>query len=103
MTHKYGFEGELKLPKPKTSRKAAAGASAVPAVEQAVAAGRALGFVDRTSQPRAKPGPKRKEPQDKVTIPGPKRVIDHFRAHCKAHDLTLWEGLEDLLKDHPAR
>jgi hypothetical protein len=66
---------------------------------QAVQAGNELGFVSREPVQRIKPGPKRREPQDKVSIPGPKRVTDAFRAFCQERGLTLWEGLEILLKD----
>jgi len=93
---KYGFGGGIELPKPsessKTRPKVEPGS-----VEKAVEAGKSLGFVSREGSTRLKPGPKRKEPQDKVSIPGPKRVVDEFRAFCRERDLTLWQGLELLL------
>ena len=93
---KYGFGGGIDLPKPsessKTRPKVEPGS-----VEKAVEAGKSLGFVSREGSTRLKPGPKRKEPQDKVSIPGPKRVVDEFRAFCRERDLTLWQGLELLL------
>jgi hypothetical protein len=52
---------------------------------------------------RLKPGPKRKEPQDKISIPGPKRVVDDFRTFCSTRDLTLWQGLELLLEDQKGK
>jgi len=95
---KYGFGGGIDLPKPsdssKTRPKVEPGS-----VEKAVEAGKSLGFVSREASTRLKPGPKRKEPQDKVSIPGPKRVVDDFRAFCRDRDLTLWQGLELLLSD----
>lgn len=95
---KYGFGGGIDLPKPsdssKTRPKVEPGS-----VEKAVEAGKSLGFVSREASTRLKPGPKRKEPQDKVSIPGPKRVVDNFRAFCRDRDLTLWQGLELLLSD----
>lgn len=66
-------------------------------IEKAVQAGSELGFINREPSMRLKPGPKRREAQDKVSIPGPKRIIDEFRAYCRHHNLTLWEGLEQLL------
>ncbi|NBB81097.1 MAG: hypothetical protein GVY36_16930 [Verrucomicrobia bacterium] len=95
---KYGFGGGIELPKPsdssKTRPKVEPGS-----VEKAVEAGKSLGFVSREGSTRLKPGPKRKEPQDKVSIPGPKRVVDGFRTFCRERNLTLWQGLELLLSE----
>ena len=66
---------------------------------EAVQAGDSLGFVERGPSGRRAPGPKRTEPQAKISIPGPKRVIDEFRGFCQDHDVTLWQGLELLLSD----
>lgn len=96
MSSKYGFGGGIELPKADTPKP-----RAVPdhnAIKEAVEAGTALGFVSREPSAKRKPGPKRSEPQDKVSIPGPKRVIDEFRAYCASRDITLWEGLDMLLK-----
>ncbi|MBI6631004.1 hypothetical protein [Pontibaca salina] len=93
---KYGFGGGIELPKttePRKQRPKIEHSS----VEKAVQAGSELGFVARDSSPRLKPGPKRREPQGKVSIPGPKRVVDRFRDFCRTRDLTLWQGLELLL------
>lgn len=92
---KYGFGGGIELPKVEPAKP-----RAVPdqgALSQAVEAGSALGFVSREPSSRLKPGPRRTEPQDKVSIPGPKRVVDEFREYCRTHNLTLWQGLEVLL------
>lgn len=93
MTDKYGFDGGISLPAPKkkivTTPKAR--------LDEAVKAGNEMGFLDRDPKRRSKPGPKRTEPQDKVSIPGPKRVIDDFRNFCNAENMTLWQGLEELL------
>lgn len=103
MSGKYGFGGEterggLDLPPPRP--RAAVEAAALTA---AVAEGTRLGFVAREVQAKRKPGPRRQEAQDKISIPGPKRVIDAFRARCAAADLTLWQGLERLLAAQDAR
>jgi hypothetical protein len=93
---KYGFGGGIELPKttePQNPRPKPAPKQ----VEQAVQAGTQLGFVSREPSSRLKPGPRRTEPQDKVSIPGPKRVVDEFRDYCRTHNLTLWQGLEALL------
>lgn len=94
---KYGFGGGVKLPEPaapKTRKTVDPGA-----LEQALAAGEELGFISReASAPKRKPGPKRTEPQDKVSIPGPKRVVDAFRNYCTEENVTLWQGLEQLLE-----
>lgn len=96
MSGKYGFSGGIELPKAEPTKP-----RAVPdqhAIKDAVDAGSALGFVSREPSAKRKPGPKRSEPQDKVSIPGPKRVIDRFRAFCTEQNVTLWEGLDLLLK-----
>lgn len=92
---KYGFGGGIELPETSRMRPKIE----TDAVEKAVEAGKSLGFVSREASMRLKPGPKRKEPQGKVSIPGPRRVVDNFRAFCREHDLTLWEGLELLLSE----
>jgi hypothetical protein len=102
MSGKYGFSGGIDLPKttpepkprPKVDRSS---------LDEAVKAGADLGFVSREPTTRLKPGPKRKEPQDKVSIPGPMRVVDDFRAFCSTRDLTLWQGLELLLEEQRGR
>lgn len=95
---KYGFGGGIELPRPsgpsKPRPKIEPGF-----VEKAVEAGKSLGFVSREGSTRLKPGPKRKELQDKVSIPGPKRVVDEFRTFCRERNLTLWQGLELLLSE----
>lgn len=99
---KYGFGGGIELPKTTTPEKPRP-AIETANIEKAVQAGSELGFVSREPSTRLKPGPKRKEPQDKVSVPGPKRVIDEFRAYCRHHNLTLWEGLERLLSAEKGR
>ena len=96
MSGKYGFGGGIELPKIDSPKP-----RAVPdqgALEEAVEAGTTLGFVSREPSAKRRPGPKRTEAQDKVSIPGPKRVIDQFRAFCTEQNVTLWEGLETLLQ-----
>jgi len=96
MTTKYGFGGGLTLPAQEDAPQRLP--VHADAIHEAVEAGNRLGFVNRDPVPRRKPGPKRREPQDKVSIPGPKRVTDRFRAFCTENDVTLWEGLEMLLE-----
>lgn len=95
---KYGFGGGIDLPQPSGSSRARPKIEPS-SVEKAVEAGKSLGFVSREGSTRLKPGPKRKELQDKVSIPGPKRVVDEFRAFCQERNLTLWQGLELLLSE----
>ncbi len=96
MSGKYGFNSGIDLPKttPKPKPRPKVDSSSL---SEAVKAGEGLGFVSREPSTRLKPGPKRKEPQDKVSIPGPKRVVDEFRTFCSTRNLTLWQGLELLL------
>jgi len=101
MSAKYGFAGGVELPKtPRSKSKATVDP---PALSEAVRAGEDLGFVSREPSMRRKPGPKRKEPQDKLTIPGPKRVTDEFRSFCAKRNLTLWQGIEMLLESQKSR
>lgn len=98
MSGKYGFGGGIELPKIDSPKP-----RLVPdqnALKEAVEAGTTLGFVNRepAATAKRKPGPKRTEAQDKVSIPGPKRVIDQFRAFCTEQNVTLWEGLEILVQ-----
>jgi hypothetical protein len=93
---KYGFGGGIELPPP-TPHEPRARVDRGD-LQEAIVAGERLGFVSREPAPKRKPGPKRTEVQDKVSIPGPKRVIDAFRAYCTEENLTLWQGLERLLE-----
>ncbi len=101
---KYGFgageRGGIELPKITPRPKHLV---APDALTGAIEAGKALGFVAREVAPEAeqrrKPGPRRIEPQGKVGIVGPQRVIEAFRAFCDQEDVTLWEGLERLLQE----
>ena len=96
MTGKYGFSGGIELPKIDSPKQRHALDNE--ALRIAVEAGTTLGFVNREPTNKRKPGPKRREAQDKVSIPGPKRVIDQFRSFCNEHNVTLWEGLDLLLQ-----
>ena len=97
MSGKYGFGGGIELPKIDHPKPRPAPDQS--AVKEAVEAGVTLGFVSREpAAAKRKPGPKRTEAQDKISIPGPKRVIDQFRAFCNEQNLTLWEGLQLLLQ-----
>lgn len=95
MNSKYGFGVGIDLPPitPTVSRVSVDKDT----LKQAVQAGERLGFVAREPSLARKPGPKRTEAQDKVSIPGPRRVIDAFRGYCTTENLTLWQGLEKLL------
>ena len=102
MSGQYGFLGGIDLlkatPAPKPRPKVDSGL-----LSEAIKADAVLGFISREPTTRLKPGPKRKEAQDKVSIPGPKRVVDDFRAFCLTCDLTLWQGLELLLERQKGR
>lgn len=96
MSGKYGFGGGIELPKTESPKPRPTPDQKV--LKEAVEAGATLGFVNREPTAKRKPGPKRTEAQDKVSIPGPKRVIDQFRAFCTEQNVTLWEGLDLLLR-----
>ena len=101
MSGKYGFSGGIDLPAQGESAHRAPVDRTV--LKEAVRAGNELDFVDREALVRRKPGPKRTEPQDKGSIPGPKRVIDRYRNFCIEQDVTLWRGLELLLSEQQGR
>ena len=103
MSGRYGFSGGIDLPKTKPAAKLRPRVDGN-SLSDAVKAGADLGFVSREpTSARLKPGPKRKEPQAKVSIPGPKRVVDDFRDFCSTRDLTLWQGLELLLGEQKGK
>jgi len=61
-------------------------------------AGAELGFVSREISSRRKPGPRRTEPQDKITVTGPKRVLDRLKAYSDAiGGVSYCEAIEALL------
>ena len=101
MSSKYGFGGGIELPVPTQFKPRVQVDEA--ALRSAVEAGERLGFVAREPASKRKPGPKRTEVQDKVSIPGPKRVIEAFRTYCTDENLTLWQGLELLLEVQKVR
>lgn len=74
------------------------------ALDEALDAGRFLGFVSRDPldhmpiSERRRPGPRRREAQDRLSIPGPRRVTSAVRHYCSMHGLTHWEGLERLME-----
>lgn len=99
------LRGGIVLPAP------AAGRARAPldrtALDDALEAGRSLGFVPRDPQDRGRgtlarrPGPRRKEEQDRLSVAGPRRVTDAFRTFCTRLALTHWEGLERLMRAGP--
>ncbi|WP_146592263.1 hypothetical protein [Puniceibacterium confluentis] len=99
---KYGFGQGIELPETTAPARPRPKIGAE-SVKMAVQAGSELGFINREPATRLKPGPKRTEPQDKVSIPGPKRVVDDFRNFCRSRNLTLWQGLAYLLDAEKGR
>lgn len=101
MNSKYGFGAGIVLPKNEAPKPREMPDQSI--LKDAIEAGTALGFVSREPVAKRKPGPKRTEPQDKISIPGPKRVIDEFRVYCTAQNVSLWEGLNLLLQAEKRR
>lgn len=60
-----------------------------------------LGFSSRESAQghttRRKPGRKRVEPQSRVLVSGPERVLERFKAQSEANGITYWEYIEMLM------
>lgn len=96
----YGFNDSpaldtIKLP---TATKAPEAKPLVAPMPQVLQAGAELGFVPREVNTRRKPGPKRKEPQDKITVTGPKRIMDRLKAYCdRMGGVSYCDGIEALL------
>lgn len=94
----YGFDKAaepLKLP-----QQAPAKAPEPTNLAGVLQAGSALGFVTRDGAARRKTGPKRTEPQDKITIAGPKRIIDRLKAYCdREGGLSYHAAIEALLDE----
>lgn len=94
----YGFdtnEEAIKLPV-KTKKLVAKPAS----IAEAAEAGKVLGFVQRDGQIGRKSGPKRTEPQGKVTLTGPQRVISRLQRYCDEQGgVAYWKALEQLMDD----
>ncbi len=94
----YGFGDKtdpIKLPVGQGASKSKASKDEI---EQAAAAGRELGFVSRQATSKRKPGPKRTEPQGKVTLTGPQRIIDRLQARCDAlGGVPYWQAIEAML------
>lgn len=68
-----------------------------PALSQVLQAGAELGFVSREAT-RRKPGPRRMEAQDRITVTGPKRVIDRLKAYSDTMGgVSYCEAIDALL------
>ncbi|MFG1298033.1 hypothetical protein V5F50_19765 [Xanthobacter sp. V13C-7B] len=108
---KYGFPDdeivpppaiELPTPKPRTEKPAPA------LVAEAVKAGQELGFVPREPGSPSAPasglipkrgGRRKSEPQDKLLVAGPARVIEAFREFCEQENIrSYWLALEMLME-----
>lgn len=100
---KYGFDEStpaatdtVKLPPMR--QKAAETIPAAAPMARVLQAGAELGFVSRDTTDRRRPGPKRKEPQDRVSIAGPKRVLDRLKAYCdREGGVSYCEAISALL------
>ena len=102
----YGFTSDDATPAaptntvklPPVRQKPAETSAAAPAMARVVQAGTELGFVSRDTTDRRRPGPKRKEPQDRISIAGPKRVLDRLKAYCDGEGgLSYCEAISVLL------
>ena len=109
MTRKYGFSDDVsegtdvpsvKLPDPKPR----AERPSEQAVAEVARRGQELGFVSREPTqtiaiPTSSGRRKKTEPQDKMMIAGPSRVLKAFRDYCDAEGLpSYWAGIERLMK-----
>lgn len=93
----YGFGDKVKvdtLKLPESSRKPVTPAANMAKVLQS---GQELGFVSREASGRRRPGPKRTEAQDKITVTGRKRTIDRLKSYCDREGISYCEAIERLL------
>lgn len=93
----YGFGAKVTadtVKLPKSSPKPAAPAPDMAGVLQS---GQELGFVPRETSTRRKPGPKRTEAQDKITVTGRKCVIDRLKAYADQMGVSYCDAIETLL------
>ena len=101
----YGFtkdDDALAIPTnavklPPVRQKPAENPAAASTMAHVLQAGAELGFVSRDTTDRRRPGPKRKEPQDRISIAGPKRILDHLKAYCDREGVSYCEAIETLL------
>lgn len=93
----YGFGNSIRLPeKPEPQKKK----QTTMDVQRVAERGHELGFISRELGNRRKPGPKKTEPQSKLTVTGPKRVLDHFLARCDSlGEVAYWQCIEHLLDE----
>ena len=114
----FGADEELSEPLSSLPLRPTKRAPIDPSLAQVAAErGRAAGFVPRdgaasvphaenSAEPvstsgRRRPGRPRREPQTRVSLAGPVRVIERFQDYClKNGDVTYWQGLEQLLDAH---
>lgn len=91
----FGFgDDEVQLPK-MVKKKPAKAAN----VQLAVQEGEKLGFVDRGGSKKRKTGPKQTEPQGKITVTGPKRVLGRLQSFCDERGgVAYWQAIEELLE-----
>ena len=52
-----------------------------------------------TSKQSKKPGPKRREARTVLTMNGPNRVLDAFRAYADDLEVSQWKALEHMMKE----
>lgn len=96
-----GPRGGIKLPAPAAGRRPAVDRAAL---DEAVEAGRALGFVARDPQSATpvaqglRAAPRRGPERDKMCVSGPRRVTGAFRSFCARLALSHWEGLDRLMR-----
>ncbi len=100
---KFGFDDDadldtvISLPRPAANKPKK---SSKRAVEQAGEAGKQLGFVSREGQGARRPGRRQTEPQGRILLTGPERILERFRRYCEINDSrAYWMGLETLLDE----
>ena len=52
-----------------------------------------------SSREPKKPGPKRRESRTVLTMNGPNRVLDAFRAYAYDLEVSQWKALEHMMKE----
>jgi hypothetical protein len=93
----YGFGAKVTADTVKLPQSSPKPATPAPDMAGVLQNGQELGFVPRETSSRRKPGPKRTEAQDKITVTGRKRTIDRLKAYCDREGVSYCEAIERLL------
>ena len=91
----YGLDEDDDFTPPQLPKRATKAAKDV--VQTAIKAGNDIGFVPRSVPEKKDRRFLNKEPQGKILVTGPERVLDKLRAMSIQNNVPYWKVIEDLL------